>query len=190
MAEENTQAFEQEQATVAEVKTDSVSARNVEMHRTVADVVQAAQSVTIRQGGAREIRAQDVTIRQGAAVSIDADSVSIVQGAAGLVRSSDAQLGAGSTTVAVLADTVKLDQAGAQFILGRDTVEMDQSAAGILVAHNITARDSAAVLMFADKVEGDVTVVMDRQMAISFGAAMGAALGLVLAVFGILRRRK
>jgi hypothetical protein len=67
---------------------------------------------------------------------------------------------------------------------------MDQSVAGILVAQHVNARHSGAVLMFANSVEGDISVAMDRQMAITFGAALGAALGIVLGIFGLLKRGK
>jgi cytoskeletal protein CcmA (bactofilin family) len=190
MAEENAQQVEQEQATDKPATADDVSAQTVEIHRAVAGVVHADRDVIIRQGGAREIHAQEVTVRQGGAVQINAERVKMTQGAAVLVRGADVSLGAGSSSAAIIADTVKLDQAGAQFILARDNVEMDQGAAGILVGQRITAKDSTAVLMFANTVEGNVSVAMDRQTATVFGAALGAALGLVLGVFGIMRRRK
>ncbi len=189
MVEENKQEIEQHEETVEQEHLGTVAARIVEIHQGYADVVQASQDVVIRQGAAKEIHAQDVTIRQGAAVTVDADSVNIVEGAAAIVRTSDAHLGPGTTTGAVLADTVKMDQAGAQFMLARDSVEMDQSAAGILVGQHITAKDSAAVIMIANTVDGNVSVAMDRQMAITFGAAFGAALGLVLSLFGLVWRR-
>ena len=190
MAEENTQELEQEQEAPNPSSTEHISAQTVHLHRATANIIHADKDVTIRQGGAKEVRAQEVTIRQGGAVSIDADTVHMVQGGAGLVRCGDAHLGPGSTSAAILADTVKLEQSGAQFILARDSVEMDQSAVGILVGQHIIAKDSVAMLMFADKVEGNVSVAMDRQSALTFGAALGAALGLVLGLFGVLRRRK
>lgn len=190
MAEESKQEFEQEEATVAQEHVGAVTARTVEIHQGCADVVQASQDVVIRQGAAKEVHAQDVTIRQGAAVTVDADSVNIVQGAAVIVRTSDAHLGPGTTTAAVLADTVKMDQAAAQFILARDSVEMDQSAAAVLVGQHITAKDCVAAIMIANTVDGNVNVTMDRQTAINFGAAFGAALGLVLGLFGLVWRRR
>ena len=189
MAEENAQELEQAQ-TIEHTSTEHVSARSVQLHQASANIIHADKDVTIRQGVAKEIRAQDVTIRQGGAITIDADNVHLTQGAVGLVRAGDAELGPGSSSVAVLADSVHLDQASAQFVMARDSVELDQCATGILVGQHITAKDSVAMLMFADKVEGNVSVVMDRQMAITFGAALGAALGLVLGLFGILRRKK
>jgi hypothetical protein len=190
MTVENKQPFEQEQAMDAEAAPASAPLHDVEVQRTMADSIRTTQSVTIRQGGAKEIRAQDVSIRQGIAGSVDADSVEMVQVGVGLVRAGDAHLGPGASAAAVLADSVRLEQSGAQFILARDSLEMDQSAAGVLVGQHVTVRDSSAMLLFADKVEGDVNVIMDRQMAITFGAALGAALGLMLGLFGILRRKK
>jgi len=189
MDEETTREFAEEQAAVDHAAAANVSARTVEMHRATADTVRADQSVTIRQGAAKLVRAQDVSVRQGGVLKLDADNATIVQGAAGLVRSNETHLGPGATSVAVISDAVSLDQAGAQFILARDSVEMDQSAAAILVGQRVTVKDSTAVLMFANTVEGDISVAMDRQAAITFGAALGAALGIVLAMFGVLKRK-
>jgi len=190
MVEENTEEFAQEEATVSQEKVGAISARMVSMHRSVAGVVRAEKDVTIRQGAAREVRAHDVAIRQGAVMTLDAERVQMTQGAAMLVRSSEANLGPGTRNVAVIADNIKLDQSAAQFLLARDSASLDQCLAGIVVGQRVTAKDSTAVLMFADSVEGNVSVVMDRQMAITFGAALGAAMGLVLAIFGILKRKK
>jgi len=190
MVEESKQEFEQQEATVEQEHVGAVTARKVAMHQAYAEVVQASQDVIIRQGAAKEVHAQDVTIRQGAVVTVDADSVHMVQGGAAIVRTSDAHLGPGTVTGAVLADTVKMEQASAQFMLARDSVEMDQSAVGFLVGQHITAKDSAAVVMIANTVDGNVNVAMDRQTAITFGAAFGAALGLVLGVFGLVWRRR
>jgi hypothetical protein len=187
---ENKPEFEQEEANVRQTSVGNISAQRVEIHQGYATHVQASHDVTIRQGGAKEVRAQSVTIRQGVGVTVDADNVQMVQGAAGLVRASDAHVGPGSSSAAVVADTVKLEQSATKFVLARDSVEMDQSGTGILVGQHITAKDCGAVLMIANSVEGNVSVVMDRQTAIGFGAAFGAALGLMLAVFGILRRKK
>jgi hypothetical protein len=189
MAEETTQEFTQEQAVVEQTNAANISARTVEMHRATADAIHAEKSVTIRQGAAKEIRAHEVSIRQGAVLTLDADGVTITQGGAGLVRSAETNLGPGSTSAAIIADTVSLDQAAAQFVLARDTVEMDQSAAALLIGQHVTAKDSTAMLMFANTVEGNVHVAMDRQAAITFGAALGATLGLFLAVFGLLKRK-
>lgn len=187
---ENKQEFEQEEAVVKQTAAGNVSAERVEIRQGYANTVHASKDVLIRQGGAREIRAQTATLRQGCALTIDAENVQMVQGGAGLVRTGEAEMGPGSTSVAVLADTVKLEQSGTQFMLARDSVEMDQSGAGILIGQHITAKDSGAIVMIANSVEGNVYVAMDRPTAITFGAAFGAALGLMLAVFGILRRKK
>jgi hypothetical protein len=190
VAEESKQEFEQEEATLDQEHVGAVKAHTVEIHQGYADLVQASGDVVIRQGGAKEVHAQEMTIRQGGAVTVDADSVSMVQGGAVIVRTSDADLGPGTTTAAVLADTVKMEQAAAQFMLARDSVEMDQSAAAVLVGQHITAKDSAAAIMIANTVDGNVNVAMDRETAIAFGAAFGAMLGLIMGVFGLFWRRR
>jgi hypothetical protein len=189
MAEDKTQEFGQEQATVAHGTGGQESAQTVFIHQATADVVQAKGDVVIRQGAAKEVRAQTVTIRQGAVVTVDADEVQVSQGGIGLLRANEARLGPGCTSAAIIADSVNLDQAASQFMLVRDSVEMDQSAAGVVVAQRVIAKDSTALLMFANSVDGEMRVVMDRQSAMTFGAAFGAALGIVLAIFGVLRRK-
>lgn len=176
-------AFEQERLRVARQSAGNVSARTVEINQGAADSVQATD-VTVRMGGVRDVRGQIVSIRQGAAVIINSERVDVVQGAVGLVRSSEASLGPGTSSGAVLADNVKMEQAAAQLMLARENVEMQQSAAMIVAGQTVTARNSAALFLVANNVEGDVRVMMDRQAAMSLGAALGAVVG----VFVVLRR--
>lgn len=166
--------FEHEQASVERAMTDLVT----------------AHAVDIRQGVARAVRAREVAIRQGVAGTVDADTVELSQAAVGLVRAGDVTLGAGSRSAGVLADAVTLQQSSSQVVVSRDSVEMDQSAAAFIVGRNITAKNSVSMIMVADTVEGaQARVIVNRQSAVAFGAAMGAALAVVLFALRLFKRR-
>ena len=183
MADEERKASEQ-------AATGEGPQQTVEIVHGITEAVQAHR-VIIRQGLAREVRAREsVEIRQGGAMTIDAQNVSMVQGVAALVRSGKVELGPGSRSVAVLGDTVEMDQAGTCVMVAREGVEMEQSGALVMVAPQVTARNSSALFIFADRVEGDMQVAMDRQSAAAFGAAFGAMLGVVLVLARLLRGRR
>ena len=172
--DETNQEFEQEQATVDRGMVDLVT----------------AQTVEIRQGGAQNVRAKEVTIRQGLAGVVDAETVQMTQAAAALVRAGDVTMGPGSHSAGVLADAVTLQQAASQVIVARDSVEMDQSAAALIVARHVTARNSPLLIVVADTVEGaDARVIIGRQSAVAFGAAVGAALAVLLFALNLLKRK-
>jgi hypothetical protein len=54
---------------------------------------------------------------------------------------------------------------------------VNRSAAGIIGAKEIKAENSSAIVLIANKVEGDVTTLLDWRSALAFGAVIGGTLG-------------
>jgi hypothetical protein len=172
--EEPNTEFAQQEARLSQGYTEQVSAQSVEM----------------RQAGARSVRARTVTIRQGGVVTVDADSVEVQQGAVGLVRAGEARLGLGTRSMAILADSVSLDQGMSQIILTRDSADVRQSMVGLMVGQHIDANNSPTAVMIANSVEGgNAGVVLSRGSAAIFGAALGAGMALVMLLAHMLQRR-
>lgn len=118
------------------------------IHGDAGEVV--ADTVVIRQAGARSVKAREVTVRQGGIGRAEADSISITQGGLGLALSHD---------------ETKLQQAGAGAIVTR-IAQVNDSAVGFLIARDVRAQN--------------LKVLFGVREALAFGAAAGVALAIIL----------
>ena len=109
-----------------------------------------ADTVVIRQAGARSVKAREVAVRQGGVGRMEADSISVTQGGVGLALSHD------ETT---------LQQAGAGAVVTR-VAQINDSAVGFLIAREVRPQN--------------VRVLFGVREAAAFGTAAGLALALVL----------
>ena len=130
------------------------------------------------------IEADAVEVRQGAVGRVDASEISVMQGAIGGAKGEriDVHMGA---IGAALGGTVSVTQGMAGTVLAQ-RARVEQSFIRTLVAQDVTiARPSAILFLVAQRVSGDVKVLLDWRGAIAFGAAFGILAGL----FGLGRRR-
>jgi hypothetical protein len=184
MAEEG-QEFATEHKQIYRQGAGAVSAQKVEIVQGGCNNVEA-QEVVVKQGGIGQAKATRVEVRQGGIGSVDGESVSVIQGGVGIARTKEASLGPGAHAALLIADKVSAQQSGAQVMVVKDSIEMEQSGAVVMVAQRVTAKNSGVVFLLANTVEGDVQAVMDRKTAFTFGAALGAVLGLFLLLKSLL----
>lgn len=131
------------------------------------------------------IEADAVEVHQGAVGRVDTSELTVTQGAIGAARADriDVQMGG---IGAVLSRDVTITQGGAGSVLAQNA-QIDQSFVRTLVAREVTFRKpGAALVLIAQRVSGDVRVLLDWRGAIAFGAAFGLVAGL----FGGGRRRR
>ncbi len=130
------------------------------------------------------IEADAVEVHQGAVGRVDATHLTVKQGAIGGARGEriDIQMGA---VGAALGGHVAIEQGFAGTVLAQEA-RIEQSVVRTLVARDVTfSRPSAVVFMLAQRVEGEVRVLLDWRGALAFGAAFGVIAGL----FGRGRKR-
>lgn len=123
----------------------------------------AARAIDVRIGGIGSARAIDIAVSQGGVGIARADRVSVELGGIGIA----------------LADQVQITQGGATAVVGRE-VSIEQAFVRTVIAQNVTVRRPTGVLvLLAQRVDGDVRALLDWRAALAFGAASGAAFGLV-----------
>lgn len=128
-----------------------------------ADAVEVDRSIIGR------VDATDVAVTRGVIGAAKADRVSVEMGVLG----------------AALGREVSVSQGAATTILAQN-VRVEQAFVRTLVAQEVTIhRPSAVLFLIAQRVSGDVKVLLDWRGAIAFGAAFGILAGL----FGRGRRR-
>ena len=143
-----------------------------------AAAVEAAVSEAVSPSPAAPPIVRTIEVRQGSIGRAEAETVSVVQGAIGGVRGAQVSVELGAIGGAV-AGEVRIDQGAAGTIIAREVV-VEQSAVRTLIARDVVInRPSAAVVMIARRVSGDVRVLLDWRSALAFGAAFGLLAGLV-----------
>jgi len=131
------------------------------------------------------IEADAVEVHQGAVGRVDAAEVSVTQGAIGAVKGEriDVHMGA---VGAALGGQVSVGQGMAGTVLASE-VRVEQSIVRTLIARDVSVnKPSLIVFMVAQRVRGEVQVLLDWRWAVAFGAA----LGVVTSLFGLRRRRR
>lgn len=131
------------------------------------------------------IEADAVEIHQGAVGRVDATDVSVSQGAIGAARADRVSVEMGIVGAA-MGGEVTITQGMAGSILSQ-RARVDQAVVRTMIAQDVhVERPSAVLVMIAQRVTGDVRVLMDWRGALAFGAAFGAVAGLL----GLGRRRR
>ena len=149
----------------------------------VVSMALAAMPPDIHEDGSW-IEADAVEVHQGAVGRVDATHLTVKQGAIGGAKGEriDVQMGA---VGAALGGHVTLEQGFAGTVLAQEA-RIEQSVVRTLVARDVTfSHPSAVVFMLAQRVNGEVRVLLDWRGAIAFGAAFGVIAGL----FGRGRKR-
>jgi len=124
------------------------------------------------------VQADAVEVHQGAIGRVDATDVAVTQGAIGAARGDRVSVEMGALGAA-MAREISVSQSGVGSILGQE-VRVEQSFVRTLVAQRVEIRRPSAVLvLIAQRVSGDVRVLLDWRSAVAFGAAFGLLAGLV-----------
>jgi len=122
-----------------------------------------ADAVEVHQGAVGRVDAADVRVSQGVVGAARADRISIEMGGLG----------------AAMGGEVSITQGGAGSILGQ-RVTIDQAVVRTLVAQEVEFRGpGAALVLIAQRVSGDVRVLLDWRAGLAFGVAFGLVSGLV-----------
>lgn len=137
-----------------------------------------AEFVNIRQSTVRAIEGGHMEIQQVGALSIDGERVEMTQSAAAVIQGKDIYLNQGMSVITAC-NNANLNYSFSPVTLARDNLNISRSAAGLIGAGSIKAENSTALIMLANKVEGEVTTLLDWRSALALGAAIGGILGLV-----------
>jgi len=143
-----------------------------------------AEFVNMKQSSARTIEGGHIEMQQVGALSVDGERIEVTQGATGILRGNDVNLNQ-SISAVTAGDKTTLNLSFSPLVVSRGESISNKSAIGVMAAMNIKAENSASVFMIANKVKGNVTTLFDWRGALALGAAIGGVLGL----FSIFRRR-
>ncbi len=123
------------------------------------------------------IEADAVEVHQGAIGRVDATEVSVTQGAIGAARAERISVEMGAVGAA-LGGNVSVSRGFTSMVLAQEA-RLDQAIVRTLIARDVTfARPSVVLFALAQKVTGEVRVLLDWRGALAFGAAFGIVAGI------------
>lgn len=141
--------------------------------------------INIKQCTVRAVEGGHIELQQVGALSIDGEKVEVTQGAAALLRGNDISLNQ-SISAVTAGEDVSINFSFTPVSISREQTSANRSAVGVMAAKEIKAESSSAFLMVANKVDGNVTTLLDWRSALALGAVFGGVWGLL----SILLRRK
>jgi len=138
--------------------------------------------INIKQSTVRSVEGGHIELQQVGALSIDGDRIEVTQGAAGILRGHDMNLNQ-SISAVTAADNVSLNFSLSPMCISREQTTASRSAVGLMAAKEIKSDNTSAFLLISNKVEGNVTTLLDWKSALAMGAVFGGLWGFISLLF-------
>lgn len=146
----------------------------------------AVSSLRLERGGIGHATADRVDLRLGGISRLEADDVFVQYGGVALGRAATLSVEWGVVGAAAAAGELRVQQGLARAVIAREAI-VDQGIVRTLIAQRVTVtRPSAALLVLAARVDGEVRALLDWRGAL----ALGLGLGLAGALGRLLRRAR
>lgn len=141
--------------------------------------------ITIKQSTVRSVEGGHIELQQVGAFSIDGEKIEVTQGASGILKGNDVRLNQ-SVSAVTAADTVGVNFSFSPVTISREQTTANHSAVGLMAAREIISDNTSALLVLANKVEGNITTLLDWRSSLALAAVFGGLWGL----FSVLFRRR
>jgi hypothetical protein len=140
--------------------------------------------INIKQSTIRSVEGGHVELQQVGALSIDAERMEVTQGASVILRGNDVTLNQSISGVTA-GENVSVQFSLSPVCISKENSEVNRSAVGILAAQTVKAENTSSLFVVANKVEGNITTLIDWRSALAVGATFGGLLGFL----SLLKRR-
>ncbi len=144
--------------------------------------------VRLQQCAVQQLDAEQAQLVQSAAGRIEADWVEVQQGAVQIIEGDTIRV-RGSLALGVRAETIAAEQIGVLAVRA-DEMTLSDSLAGVLIGQNVQAGNLNTFVFVGQHVEGQVNTVFDSRGAALLGLAVGAVLGVLSLIGGLLGRSR
>jgi hypothetical protein len=140
--------------------------------------------VNIKQSTIRAVEGGHIELQQVGALSIDGEKLEVTQGAAVVLKGDDISLNQSLSAITV-GDKVSIDFSFSPMSVSRENTLVNRSAVGLLAAKDVSSENTSAFLVVANRVEGNITTLLDWRSALALGGVLGGIWGFL----SLLRRR-
>ncbi|SPQ01214.1 conserved hypothetical protein [Candidatus Sulfobium mesophilum] len=140
--------------------------------------------ININQSTVRNVEGGHVEMQQVGALSVDGEKIEATQCASALTHGDEIFFNQSISTVTIGNNTT-VNYSFSPVSLSRYETTLNRSAAGLVAAGSVKADNSVALMVLANKVEGELTTLLDWKSAVAIGAVVGGVWGLL----SLLRRK-
>jgi len=141
--------------------------------------------INIKQSTIRSVEGGHLELQQVGALSIDGEKIEVTQGASGILIGHEISLNQSISGVTA-ADSVAVNFSLSPLTISREQTTASRSAVGVMAAKEIKSENTSAFLVVSNKIEGNVTTLLDMRSA----AALGAVIGGLWGFFSLLLKRR
>ncbi len=134
--------------------------------------------INIRQSTIRAVEGGHVELQQVGALSVDGEKIDVTQGASVLLRGNDINLNQ-SISAVTAGKNVSVNYSLTPVSISRQDISVNRSAVGCMAAKEIKTENTSAFLVISNKIEGNLTTILDWRSALAFGAVLGGIWGLI-----------
>ncbi len=138
--------------------------------------------VNVKQSTVRAVEGGHIELQQVGALSIDGEKVEVTQGASVILKGNDISLNQ-SISAIIAADNVSVNFSFSPMSFSREQTTINRSAVGFMAAKDIRSENTSAFLVVANKIEGNVTTLLDWHSALALGAVFGGVWGFLSLLF-------
>jgi hypothetical protein len=143
-----------------------------------------ADTVNVEQSCVRSVQGKKVQMRQVCAVAVDGEKLEMDQSASASAHAGEVRMNQSAALMCTSGKaSIALSTSAVTVSGGQASVE--KSLLGVVAAKDISVRDSRSVFLLANRVEGNLTTLLDTRTALAFGAVAGGIIGLI----SLFRRR-
>jgi hypothetical protein len=140
--------------------------------------------INIKQSTIRAVEGGHIELQQVGALSIDGEKLEVTQGASVILKGDDISLNQSLSAVTV-GEKVSIDFSFSPMSVSRGNTLVNRSAVGLMAAKDMSSENTSAFLVVANKVEGNITTLLDWRSALALGGVLGGIWGFL----SLLRRR-
>lgn len=140
--------------------------------------------INIKQSTIRSVEGGHIELQQVGALSIDGEKLEVTQGATVVLQGSDISLNQSISGVTA-GENVSINYSLSPVSISKEHTMVNRSVVGLIAAKEIKSENTSALLIVANKVEGNVTTLLNWRSALALGATLGGLLGFL----SLLKRR-
>ncbi|MEW6001919.1 MAG: hypothetical protein AB1638_04655 [Nitrospirota bacterium] len=132
--------------------------------------------VNIKQSTVRSVEGGHIELQQVGALTIDGERVEVTQGASVILKGNDISLNQ-SISAFTAANNVSVNFSFSPLAISREQTTANRSAVGFMVGKDVKSENTSALFVLANKIEGNVTTLLDWRSALALGAIFGGLWG-------------
>jgi hypothetical protein len=138
--------------------------------------------INIKQSTIRAVEGGHIELQQVGALTIDGEKIEVTQGASGILRGNDINLNQ-SISAVTAANNVSINFSFAPMTVSREYTSANRSAVCFMAGKDIKADNTSAFLVVTNKIEGNITTLLDWRSALALGAVLGGVWGFLSLLF-------